>query len=556
MGCQLNTPSGPEHVFDMVSDGIVILDDDGSIVWANCAVYGILGTADGVRGTSLRGWFRDPAPLDRILEGRGSQIGRQRSAVAVSAASGCDILLLAHPRSDDGEFSIVLRPLKSAVSSFDRAISFATRDAVTQLLNRDAFHERLAKAIDESPAGSVICADVNQFSTINEVYGFSDGDALLRAVAQRIRATVGPQCTAARVYGGRFAIVARTEDHQAGRAQIERLIDALHAAMHPPFDIGGGGQPITLTIGVATWPVDATDADDLVGAAETAIHAKNRRGNERTRWFASDMRTERRQFLEIESELRQALEQGVLALHYQPKVRWSDRSIVGFEALLRWTHPTKGPVSPAVFIPVAEQSNLIIDVGRWVLREACRQQSAWQRQGLRVVPIAVNFSPTQLLAHPLDVLLAPLAEFGLSQDDVEIEITESAMMDKLPTANSVIDALRRSGIHVSIDDFGTGHSSLSNLRRLPIDTLKIDRSFVEDIEQSLEAYDIVATIVAMARALSLDVVAEGVETEPQAALLRSHGVDVMQGYLFARPMPGEAAAKLLAPAGASSRDTD
>jgi diguanylate cyclase (GGDEF)-like protein len=439
----------------------------------------------------------------------------------------------------------VLRPLKTAISSFDRAISFATRDAVTQLLNRDAFHERLAKAIDGSPSGGVICADLNQFSTINEVYGFAHGDALLRAVAQRIRETIGTQSHVARIYGGRFAIVARTQEDETGRAQVERMIDTLHDVMSAPFVVAGGVQPVTLSVGVATWPGDATDPDDLIGAAETAIHAMHRHGNDRTRWFASDMRVERRRFLEIEADLRRAVEQNEFTLHYQPKIRCSDQTTVGFEALLRWNHPAKGSISPAVFIPVAEQSNLIVDVGRWVLREVCRQQAAWKAQGLRILPIAVNFSPMQLLAHPLDELLAPLAEFGLSQDCIEIEITESAMMDKLPSANAVIDSLRRSGIHISIDDFGTGHSSLSNLRRLPIDTLKIDRSFVEDIEQSVEAYDIVATIVAMAKALSLDVVAEGVETETQAALLRSHGVDVMQGYLFARPMPGEAIAKLL-----------
>jgi len=547
MGYQGNKLSVQDGLLDMVADGAMVLDRDGVVIWSNPATRELLGTTDDICGTPLGAWFNVRAALDRLFAERGSCNGRPNSVVATTKNGGTELLVSTHPRSESGERSVVMRPLKNAISSFDRAISFATRDAVTQLLNRDAFHERLARAIDECPAGSVICADVNQFSTINEVYGFAEGDALLRAVAQRVRTTIGQQSPLARIYGGRFAIVTRTEEAETNRDRVERLVDTLHRAMHEPFTVAGGVQPITLSIGVATWPSDAIDADDLVGAAETAIHAMHRHGNDRTRWFASDMRAERRQFLEIESELRLAIDRNELALNYQPKVRWSDRAIVGFEALLRWNHPAKGAISPAVFIPIAEQSKLIVDVGRWVLREACRQQAAWRDQGLRVLPVAVNFSPMQLLAHPLDELLAPLAEFGLSQDCIEIEITESAMMDKLPSATCVIDALRRSGIHISIDDFGTGHSSLSNLRRLPLDTLKIDKSFVEDIEQSLEAYDIVATIVAMAKALSLDVIAEGVETEPQAALLRSHGVDIMQGYLFARPMPSAAAERLLAP---------
>ncbi len=202
-------------------------------------------------------------------------------------------------------------------------------------------------------------------------------------------------------------------------------------------------------------------------------------------------------------------------------------------------------ISPGFFVAVAEQSNLIIDLGRWVLREACRQQAEWRAEGRKLVPVAVNVSPQQLLSQPISILLLPLAEFGIELDLLEIEITESAMMDRLPSATTVIESLRQSGLHISIDDFGTGHSSLGNLRRLPIDVLKIDRSFVEDIDRSQEAYDIVATIVAMAKTMSLNLVAEGVETKEQADLLQAHGVDVMQGYLFHKPMSGEAAGRLL-----------
>ena len=417
---------------------------------------------------------------------------------------------------------------------------------MTQLANRDAFQERLASAVGQASAGSVICADIDQFSTINEIYGHAEGDSLLRAIAQRAGSVVGSETPLARIYGGRFAAFVTAPDQAGADERTTAVVSALHRAVASPFRVAGGVQPVSLSIGIASWPMDAADAEDLVAAAETAVHSVGNSCVERTRHFEPAMLTERRKFFEIEAELRLAIEHNELALHYQPKVSSTDRRVVGFEALVRWPHPTKGMISPAAFVPVAEQSNLIIDLGRWVLREACRQQAEWRAAGLPVVPIAVNVSPQQLLSQPLDLLLAPLSEFGITLDEIEIEITELAMMDRLPSATKVIESLRASGLHISIDDFGTGHSSLGNLRRLPIDVLKIDKSFVEDIDRSREAFDIVATIVAMARTMSLNLVAEGVETEAQAALLRSHGVEVMQGYLFHRPMPGQAAGQLLA----------
>lgn len=543
MNTTVISPDAGERLLEMIKDGAMVLDRTGTIIWANRAIRDLLGATDALRGCRLGDLLVASVPTETLLADRSLPGGRAKWMVATAVRSGTELLVSTQFRPQTEEFTVVARPFTSAVSNFDRVISFATRDDVTQLMNRDAFEERLSTAIERSAAGCVICADVDQFSTINEVYGHAEGDALLRAVAQRARSALG-DLAVARLYGGRFAAFLSADSDQGTYKLANEAADRLHQAMLPLFSICGGVQPISFSVGVARWKVDGMTADDLIAAAETAIHAVQG-ASEKTRWFESAMLAERRRFFETEAELRLAIEQNALTLHYQPKVNAADQSIVGFEALARWNHPTKGMISPGFFVAVAEQSNLIIDLGRWVLREACRQQAEWRAEGRKLVPVAVNVSPQQLLSQPISILLLPLAEFGIELDLLEIEITESAMMDRLPSATTVIESLRQSGLHISIDDFGTGHSSLGNLRRLPIDVLKIDRSFVEDIDRSQEAYDIVATIVAMAKTMSLNLVAEGVETKEQADLLQAHGVDVMQGYLFHKPMSGEAAGRLL-----------
>ena len=544
------SPDTGERLLDMIKDGAMVLDRSGTIMWANRAIRDLLGATDALRGCRLGDLMIASVPTETLLADRMLPSGRAKWLVATAIRSGNELLVSTQYRPQTEEYTVVARPFASAVSNFDRVISFATRDDVTQLLNRDAFEERLSAAIERHGAGCVICADVDQFSTINEVYGHAEGDALLRAVAHRARTAMGADLSVARLYGGRFAAFIAADSDQAAEKLAAEATERLHQVMLPLFSICGGVQPISFSIGVARWRIDGVSADDLIAAAETAVHTV-RSGSDKTRWFASTMLSERRRFFETEAELRLAIEKSELTLHYQPKVSAADQSIVGFEALVRWNHPTKGMISPGFFVSVAEQSNLIIELGSWVMREACRQQAEWRTQGRKLVPVAVNVSPQQLLSQPISALLTPLTEFDIGLDLLEIEITESAMMDRLPMATQVIDSLRQSGLHISIDDFGTGHSSLGALRRLPIDVLKIDRSFVEDIDRSREAFDIVATIVAMAKTMSLNLVAEGVETQEQANLLQAHGVDVMQGFLFHKPMPGEAAGNLLGLAGRS-----
>jgi len=538
-------PSLHERLLQHVGDGAAIVDASGVIRWSNRAFDDLVGVSSEAPNVSLSKWLVNPTAVEALLAEYDGAKDRPRSAVAKAISTETDLLFLAYPGLPGESCMLIVRPFQDAVSSFDRTISFATRDGVTQLLNREAFEEILSTSVAAGGNMLVVCASVDQFSTINDVYGHAEGDSLLRVVARRLRDCVDPKAVISRLYGGRFALLLSVEDESQLQHASANKVSKLHHAFTIPVTVAGGEHTISLSIGIAIAPRDANTGPELLSAAETAIRAASNDGSGKTSWFQPKMLSERRRALEIESDLRRAIVNNELMLHYQPKVRRIDNTIVGFEALVRWNHPTKGFMSPAEFIPVAEQCDLIADLGTWVVRETCRQLAQWRSDGLNILPVAVNVSPNQILTRSIDGLLAPLAEFGLPPNCIEIEITESAMMDRLTAAPAVIASLRRAGVQISIDDFGTGHSSLSNLRRLPIHTLKIDRSFVEDIEESREAHDIVATIIAMANTLSLEIVAEGVETESQANMLQLLGAEIMQGYLFARPMPGAKAGQLL-----------
>ncbi len=542
--------SAQERLLQQIDEGALILDASGTIVWANRAAGELFGEGNDLSGNRLGNWLCDPHAVEELVStcalARNAPAGlRSRTVVAAAKRTGLDLLFSVGSCQAGEPCTLVVKPFHEAISSFDRTISFATRDGVTQLLNREAFEETLAGAAMEPGSVVAICASVDQFPTINDVYGHAAGDDLLRTVAQRLRSISNSATPIGRMYGGRFALFLREAGEVEATRAAEATVSKLHRAFVAPVTVAGGQHTMTLSVGIAVTPRDATTGAELLSAAETAIRAVANEGAGKTSWFRSTMLSERRRALEIESDLRQAIANGDLTLHYQPKVRQLDRRIVGFEALVRWNHSLKGMMSPAEFVPVAEKCDLIDDLGIWVMREACRQLAQWRAQGLSILPVAVNVSPRQILSQSLDALLAPLTEFGLPPNCIEIEITESALMDRLTAAPAAIAALRRAGVQISIDDFGTGHSSLANLRRLPINTLKIDRSFVEDIEASREAHDIVATIIAMANTLSLEIVAEGVETESQAEMLHRLGANLMQGYLFARPMPAAKASLLL-----------
>jgi diguanylate cyclase (GGDEF)-like protein len=427
----------------------------------------------------------------------------------------------------------------------------ALHDPLTGLPNRSLLLDRLdhwaQRAVRDSSTAAVLFVDLDNFKVINDALGHDHGDRLLCAVADRLQCELRPSDTIARVGGDEFVVLCEDipNEHDA-LAMVDRLVRALDA----PFELGGQPQHATASIGIALSDGSCEPAA-LIRNADVAMYRAKERGRARYELFDDEMRERSISWLETESDLRRALERAELRNVYQPIVSPTSGQIVGFEALVRWHHPKRGVVSPADFIPVAEQSGLIVPLGRIVLAQACAEAARWNRErpGRDPLRIAVNFSPRQLShPHAFDTVVEVLDLTGLAPDLLCVEITESALVDDAASTAATLDRLKGLGVQLALDDFGTGYSSLTYVRRFPIDTLKIDRSFIDGIVGSAEDEAIVTAVLSMGRALGVDVVAEGVETEEQATRLRTLGCVLAQGYLFSRPVAPDAVDALLAAA--------
>jgi diguanylate cyclase (GGDEF)-like protein len=421
-----------------------------------------------------------------------------------------------------------------------------THDDLTGLPNRVAFNERLSLALAWSQHSAAPCAvillDLDQFKNVNDTLGHELGDLLLVSVAGRIRAQLPPAAFVARFSSDEFVILLEATAVEDAKRGAETLLQAMNAS----FDLGVDRLEIGASVGIVTYPTDGASASELMRHADLALHRAKANGRNCITVFSSDLSEEMQRRVLIEARMKHALERGEFSLVYQPKVDFASGRIVGWEALLRWNSTELGNVSPAEFIPVAEQTGLILRIGDWVLREACRQAQAWHAAGLPPTRIAVNLSTRQFRQHDLvQSIQAALQETGLSAQQLELEITESAIMDNLATAADALAELSRLGITIAIDDFGTGHSSLSYLKTFSIHCIKIDRSFVRDIPYDAQDVAIVRTVLALAESLGLVVVAEGVETQEQFAYLRDNRCQQFQGYLFSHPLAPEACAELL-----------
>jgi len=414
-------------------------------------------------------------------------------------------------------------------------------DALTGLPNRNLLHDRLQQTIVQSRrserSGAVLFIDLDRFKLVNDTLGHQLGDELIAQAGKRLQDCVRPGDTVGRVSGDEFAVVLAELAHPDDASFIaQKMLEALAR----PFPLGGSEAYVTASIGITTFPEDGDEAENLLRNADLAMY----RAKESTRnaycFFDAEMNRRSAARLQLNTDLRRAIERREFTLHYQPKVELSSGTMIGVEALLRWSHPQRGMVSPAEFIPALEESGQILAVGEWVLREACAQIRRWQELGLEPVPVAVNLSAKQFQRADLDATVrGTLAASGVPADLLELEVTESCLVEKPGEAVRLLESLRAAGVKISVDDFGTGYSSLSYLTRLPLSALKIDRSFVRDAQTSSEAASIVRAVIDMAHNLGFTVVAEGVETAQQVAFLRSHGCDLGQGYLFARPMPAE-----------------
>jgi diguanylate cyclase (GGDEF)-like protein/PAS domain S-box-containing protein len=434
-------------------------------------------------------------------------------------------------------------------------------DHATRLPNRQFFMERLTQAL----AGArrhhrqlgVLSLDLDQFKRINDTLGHAVGNELLLEVARRLSGTLRQEDFVAagelpvqggegvaRLDGDEFSLLIGELAHYHDAAKVaRRLLDELRK----PFRLGGQEVFLTASIGLALYPLDGEDADALLKNAGAAMHFAKEQGRDNYQFYSRAMNATALEKLSMESQLRKALERGEFILHYQPKIWASTGKIVGLEALIRWKHPELGIVPPSQFIPVAEESGLIVPIGEWVLRAACAQNQAWQRAGFPPVHVAVNIAmPHFRQGNLLESIGEALSQTGLDPALLELELTESMLMQSVDVTLETLHRIRAMGVRLAIDDFGTGYSSLSYLKRFPLHTLKIDRSFVKDLPRDAEDAAITKAIIAMAHSLRLAVVAEGVETPEQLAFLQQHGCDEVQGYLFSRPVSADEFGSLLA----------
>ncbi|MDO8612508.1 MAG: PAS domain S-box protein [Dehalococcoidia bacterium] len=433
----------------------------------------------------------------------------------------------------------------------------AYHDGLTGLPNRTLFEDRLTVTLAQGRRkrrlAAVMFLDLDRFKVVNDTVGHAMGDRLLQSVAERLKALVRDGDTVARVGGDEFTLLLPEVGRVKDAVEVaERILETLRQ----PWQVNGHEFHITTSIGIAMCPGDGEDAESLLRNADTAMYRAKDRGRDNYKLYAPAMNSKIAERLALENSLRHALERDEFVVHYQPQVNIETGRIVGVEALVRWQHPERGLVSPLEFIPVAEETGLIVPLGAWVLRTACAQNRAWQDAGLPPMRMAVNLSARQFQRRDLlDTVAGVLAETGLPPQYLQLEITEGAAMQDVDLTLAILRELREAGVQISIDDFGTGHSSLSYLKRFPIDVVKIDQSFVQDLTVDPNDAAIASTIIVMAHALNLKVIAEGVETAEQLAFLRERDCDEMQGFLFSRPAPAPELDQMLRRNGRRSRSS-
>ncbi len=415
-------------------------------------------------------------------------------------------------------------------------------DPLTNLPNRPLFFSRMELAIESARLRDVrfvtMFLDLDRFKAVNDTLGHDAGDELLRQVAQRLNeasSRVGPDLTVARLGGDEFAvIVPQVKDarhsHAIGRLFLDQFLE--------PFDVGLRDIYVTPSIGIAEYPKDGNTVEDLIENADTAMFEAKERGRNTVVAYSPDQRVPGAHRLEIEAALHRAIERNELELHFQPQVDVSTGKIFAVESLIRWVHPTLGQISPEKFVPVAEESSLIDQIGQWTIDEACHAAARWAEIGLPPINVAVNLSPRQFQksVHLTDNVARALRSSGLPAQRLELELTESLALEKPEEVNETLSRFREMGIRTAIDDFGVGHTGLDYLDRIEVDTLKIDRSFINRIGES--GAPLVTAVISLAKGLNLDVIAEGVETRAQVNFLMSHGCRYMQGYLFSKPLTG------------------
>lgn len=539
-----------DTLFEITTEGILICDADRKIIAANPAFTAITGrAAEEVTGKDmgiLGSEKHDAAFYERMWD-TVAKSGRWEGEVWNRRKDGeafLEWLSLMAITDDKGRierYVAVLSDITRRKQDEARIAYHAHYDALTGLPNRQLLEERLGRVIDTAgdKGAALICLDLDNLKNINESLGHTYGDMILIEAARKISTGVRSTDTVARFGGDVFMMVLQDVGSEDEATQVARQ---LIAEFSRPITLEGHGQDVfvTASIGIALYPHDGADVNELLRNADTAaIHAKQR-GRNNFQFFTEDMNVRALERLHLENRLRNALERGEMVLHYQPKVELRGGHIVGVEALIRWRDPEHGLVPPGKFIPLAEETGLIVPLGDWVLREACAQAKAWRDAGLKPIRMAVNLSALHLSKKNLVAEIAQiLEEADLPPDILDVEITESSLMANAEETVSILRELRAMGVHLAADDFGTGYSSLNYLRNFPLDSLKIDSSFISDIGSGGSGEMLVSAIIAIGQSLGLEVVAEGVENEAQLSFLRQQWCDQIQGFLFCRPVPAE-----------------
>ncbi|MEW6133155.1 MAG: EAL domain-containing protein [Pseudomonadota bacterium] len=548
------------NAVEQTADLVTIADRDGNILYVNAAFEKVTGysfeEALGKNPSILNSGLMSDTQheeLWRTIRGgeayHGTFINRRKDGSLYYEQKTITPIL----RDGRGEITHFLstgKDITNEVVVEDRLRQLSLHDPLTGLPNRGHMRERIARLLErlESSGGgvAVLVLNLDRFKVINHSLGHEGGDALLQAVAQRLLELVRPEDAVARLEADSFAVLLDDINTVDG---VSPVADKLLAGFAAPFDINGEEVFVTVSMGVSVWPSDGDDAAALLQNAEVALSRAKQRGRARCEYYEPTMNAQAAKRLSTETSLRRALERGEFVLHYQPKVDIRTERIVGAEALVRWQHPERGLVPPGDFIPLLEDTGLIVPVRRWVLETACAQQRAWARLGGGRVSMAVNLSAQQFAqSDVVQMVEAALADCGMpgKGEWLELEITESAVMQDVGHAVSTLKRLKALGIRIAIDDFGTGHSSLSYLTRLPIDVLKVDRSFVIPLPHSQQDAEVVRAVLALARSLGLEVVAEGVESADQHAFLLEQGCTLAQGHYFAPPLRAEQIITLLA----------
>ena len=422
----------------------------------------------------------------------------------------------------------------------------AYHDTLTGLFNRDSLQQSLKQSIErakpDNRSVSILCIDLDRFKFVNDSLGHSYGDLLLKQAAERMLACIRPKDIASRLGGDEFMILLPDTYVEEAYQMAEKIVSRLSE----PYQLEHYEASITASIGISAFPNDGEHPESLLKYADAAMLQAKQDNSNPVRTFSWEMRRDFEQTIDLEKGLREALAGGEFLLHYQPQYHSQTGRITTLEALVRWNRAGVGLVSPAEFIPVAESTGLIVPIGNWVMRTAFQQLKAWHEEGLPPVKIAINISGLQFQAQDfIEVVTALLRETGLDPQYVELELTESIAMQDEKHTLATLGELKRRGISIAMDDFGTGYSSLSYLKRLPLHTLKIDRSFIQDITSSEENLAIVRTIIELARILRMDVIAEGAETGEQVELLKLQGCFNVQGYYYSRPLPTDDMTELL-----------